>query len=390
METNSHPTKPRISAVVFKPPPVDNGDASRSRQATVAGESESLKGKRKAAEIKKDDTSGSASEIGMMSYLYHRTMVTRATENYLAAKKVKTHHNGLEVGGEAEVLVVEDSDRGSSPLTELSPSSLASPPSHLPEAPPTSVSQDLAIPAQILTPAPVRQSETGPTPSRCQTTEEGNSVEELGSELDTPHTVLEPLPNLDMDLVLTPKSSPVASGSRKVEEKPSISIDRKPKLKGKKKGASEFTMDNALRDKRLQAVGPDFEVDNDRIRHQHAGSISRATMSSIFGGNPQRMICYISAEKKRIHGFTSPLLFPNRNFNPLLPTKIGERGLLFRLDQNLQEWVDNEGGVGPYHLMMHHTSDDYCYFGVYQFVRVDPVTRDEWLAQTSQVWPFSF
>ncbi|KAF9789763.1 hypothetical protein BJ322DRAFT_555503 [Thelephora terrestris] len=188
-----------------------------------------------------------------------------------------------------------------------------------------------------------------------------------------------------MDSVLTPKGFPVASGSHKAEQKVSVSIDNKPKLKGKKKGASEFTMDNALLDKRLLAVGPDFEVDNDRIRHQHVGLISRATMSRVFGGNPQRMISYLSAEKKQAHGFTSPLLFPNRNFNPHLPTKIGERGLLFRLDQGLQEWVDNEGGVGPYYLMMHHASDDYCYFGVYQFVRVDPVTKDEWLAQSSLV-----
>ena len=156
---------------------------------------------------------------------------------------------------------------------------------------------------------------------------------------------------------------------------------------GKKKSGTEsrFTMDDALRDKRFLAVGPDFEVDNDRIAHQQVGPNSRATMSQIFGGNQQRMISYPSAEKRRMHGFTNALLFPNRSFNPLLPTKLGERGLLFRLDHKLEQWIDNEGGVGPYHLMMHHRSDDYCYFGVYEFVRVDPLTKGEWLALPSEV-----
>ena len=169
------------------------------------------------------------------------------------------------------------------------------------------------------------------------------------------------------------------------------STGKKPRLKGKGKGkkkadpGTQFDMDETLLDRRLAAVGPDFEVDNDRITHQQVGPNSRATMSYIFGGNQQRMISYPSPEKRRGHGFDSALLFPSRSFNPLLPTKIGERGLLFRLDQKLERWMDNEGGTGPYHLMMHHSSDDYCYFGVYKFVRVDPVTKDEWLEQLPQV-----
>lgn len=205
---------------------------------------------------------------------------------------------------------------------------------------------------------------------------------------NTPHTILEPLPTLDHRLASSASSSkgpPVVSRPIKNEEKASINIDKKPKLRGKKKGASDFTMDDALLDRRLSAVGPNIEVDNDRITHQHVGPNSRATMSLIFGGNPQRMISYPSSEKKRMHGFNSPLLFPSYDFNPLLPTKLGERGLLFRLDQKLEQWVDNEGGVGPYHLMMHYASNDYFYCGVYQFVKVDPISRDEWLAQSSRV-----
>ena len=144
-------------------------------------------------------------------------------------------------------------------------------------------------------------------------------------------------------------------------------------------------MDEALLDRRMLAVAPDFEVDGDRITHQQVGPNSRATMSYIFGGNSQKMISYPSPEKRRAHGFDSAMLFPNRKFNPFLPTKIGGRGLLFRLDHKLDQWVDDEGGVGPYRLMMHQTSNDYCYFGDYEFVRVDPVTRDEWKNQPLQV-----
>jgi hypothetical protein len=203
-------------------------------------------------------------------------------------------------------------------------------------------------------------------------------------EPNTPHIVLEPLPALDPDLLLTLNETLVVTGSHEDEEKPSVGFDGKPKLKnkGKKKVPADFAMDGVLLDRRLSALGSDFGVDNNRITHHQVGPNSRATMSYIFGGNRQKMISYPSPEKTRVHGFTHPLLFPNRKFNSLLPTKIGERGLLLRLDQKLDKWVDTNAGVGPYHLIMHRTSEDYCYFGVYQFVRVNPVTRDEWLAQT--------
>ena len=184
-----------------------------------------------------------------------------------------------------------------------------------------------------------------------------------------------------------PPSRNTASGSRTVEAGIPVSVDKKPKTSRKKKYGpdSQFNLDDTLLNKRLVEVGPDFQVDNDRITHQQVGPNSRLTMSHIFGGNTQKTISYASSENRRKHGFTFAMLFPCRDYNPHLPAKIGERGLLFRLDQRLEKWSDDEGGHGPYHLMMHHWSDDYCYFGVYEFVRVDPVTKDEWLAQIPQV-----
>ena len=305
---------------------------------------------------------------------------------------MKTQHSRQEA--DVEVLVIEDSERDSSPLTELCSSPTIPPLAHAPLPPGIQRTSDanphtppsLSLhpnPASTPTPAPSHRPEVGPALLRDRT----QRPEEPRSEPDT-HTILEPLPALDLESVPIPTGSLATTESRANGAKPPVSADKKPKLKGKKKAGpeSQFTMDDALRDKRLLAVGPDFEVDNDRITHHQVGPNSRATMSRIFGGNPQRMISYPSPEKRQAHGFTSALLFPSRNFNPLLPTKIGERGLLFRLDQRLVQWVDNEGGVGPYHLMMHHTSDDYCYFGVYEFMRVDPVTKNEWLAQSSQVY----
>ena len=263
--------------------------------------------------------------------------------------------------------VVEEPDRCSSPLTELSSPS-PEPPS--PPVPSTSINNALDKPTQPS--APARQSQLTSLPLRDGESEPG-----------IPHTVLEPPPILDNNPDLSSKDPPESSG----EEESSIGTNKKPKSKGKgkEKDAPGFTLGDSLLDKRLSAVGPDFEVDNDRITHQHVGLNTRATMSYIFGGNPQRMISYPSPKKIKKHGFKRALFFPSRNFNPLLPTKIGERGLLFRLDQGLKQWIDSEGGSGPYHLMMHHTPRDYCYFGVYQLVRVDPVTRDEWLAQKTQV-----
>jgi len=317
-------------------------------------------------------------------------MTVQAIERDLPTKRMKTYHSiqGVD-SGVHEVVVVEDSERASSPLTELSSSPLIPP---LTDAPPPKIpwtphAHPRIPPVPAPRPASVRQPESELVPLGERATVPGVDLEEPRSKPDTPHTVLEPLPNLDLKLVPASMGSLVTSGSRTGEAKPSVGTDKKPKLKGKKKGGpdSQFTMDDVLLDRRLLAVGPDFEVDNDRITHQQVGPNSRATMSYIFGGNPQRMISYPSPEKRRAHGFTSALLFPSRKFNPRLPTKIGERGLLFRLDQKLEQWVDNESGVGPYHLMMHHASDDYCYFGVYEFVRVDPVTKDEWLVQSSQV-----
>ena len=309
------------------------------------------------------------------------------------------------------MLVIEDSERASSPLTELSSSSPTLPLANLPmphgipgisrpnprtlptpssnpsDVPPTPVGQEAGNSIPAPTPAPVHQPELESVSLNDQIHDLEADLEEPRSEPDTPHTVLEPLPALDPEPVPVPTGSHATSKSRADNAKPPVGTNKKPKLKSKKKGGpeSQFAMDDALRDRRLLAVGPDFEVDNDRITHHQVGPNTRTTMSRIFGGNPQRMISYPSPEKRRAHGFTSALLFPSRNFNPLLPTKIGERGLLFRLDQKLGQWVDNEGGVGPYHLMMHHASDDYCYFGIYEFVRVYPVTMDEWRAQTSQV-----
>ena len=270
-----------------------------------------------------------------------------------------------------------DFERDISPLTELSSSS--------------------SVPLLISTAAPPRRPETPrPNPSvppvsvhdpEALLWELTPEPERPRSEPPTPHIVIEPLPAPDPYPVPAPVPFLAASGSRTDEAKASVSTEKKQKIKSKKKGGpdTQFNMDDALLDKRLLAVGPDFQVDNNRITHQQVGPNSRATMSYIFGGNPQRMISYPSREKGRAHKFSSALLFPSRRFNPFLPTKIGERGLLFRLDQKLEQWVDNEGGSGPYHLMMHHTSDDYCYFGVYEFVRVDPVTRDEWKTQLPQV-----
>ena len=181
----------------------------------------------------------------------------------------------------------------------------------------------------------------------------------------------------------------MASGSRTDEQKALVDTTKnsksKSKLKGKKKGNLDFTMNDALLDRRLLEVGPNFQVDNNRITHQQVGPIYRATLSDIFGGNPQRVISYPSPEKRRAHGFAHALLFPRHDFNPSLPTKIGECGFLFRFDKKLEEWVDEQDGVGPYHLMLHNASNDYCYFGLYGLVRVDPITKDEWLAQSSQV-----
>jgi len=333
-------------------------------------------------------------------------MTAAAVEHCSPVKKMKTHHipRKIDTKLDDDVLMYEDSDRWGSPLTELSsPSPIPAltdaappperpntshpnpppPPSHPSGGPPTIVSQKVDNPTPARTPVPLHKlrmlRDPAPKP--------GVDKEIPRSEADIPRAVPEPLPAPDPSRVPASTASLAASGSRPDEAKPPVTIDRKPKANRKKKYGPDyqFNMDDTLLDRRLLAVGPDFEVENDRITHQQVGPNSRATMSHIFGGNPQRMISYPSPEKRRVHGFTFALLFPSRKYNPHLPTKIGERGLLFRLDQKLEKWSDNEGGNGPYHLMMHHSSDDYCYFGVYEFVRVDPVTKDEWLSQLPQV-----
>ena len=326
-------------------------------------------------------------------------MTAQAIEHHSPIKKVKTSHTRQKIN---EVVVVESFDRDLSPLTELSstssvpPSAGAPPPPECPETPRPNPRRSPALPlfpplppihfTRTVYKPPVQEPEQEPAPL-WDTPEPEVNLRRPRSEHCTPQIVLQSLPALDPGPVHAPAPYLVASGSRTDEAKASVNTDKKYKLKSKKKGGpdTQFNMDGALLDRRLADVGPDFEVDNDRITHQQVGPNSRSTMSHIFGGNPQRMISYPSPEKRRTHGFKSALLFPSRRFNPFLPTRIGERGLLFRLDQKLEQWVDNEGGSGPYHLMMHHASDDYCYFGVYEFVRVDPVTRDEWLDQLDQV-----
>lgn len=79
-------------------------------------------------EIKGAKSSGSESEIGTGEQFgtLHRLIVNQVIENYLAAKRVKTHHE-QEAYNEVEMVVSEDSDGDSSPLTELSSLSSANP-----------------------------------------------------------------------------------------------------------------------------------------------------------------------------------------------------------------------------------------------------------------------
>ena len=306
-------------------------------------------------------------------------VTTRAVGFHSPAKRSKTHHTSQEVDDKVsdEVVEIEDFERWGSPLTELS------------SAPHTPPLPDAASPVESpATPHPNPRSSAHPSPHPSNVLPAF-----IGREVDdpalapTPATVQKQagrqVPEPGVGRLPAWPASLVASGSRTADAGASVSTNKKLELKGKKKHGPDhdFNMDDALLNKRLVAAGPNFDVENDRITHQQAGPNSRATMSHIFGGNPQRMISYPSAEKRRIHGFGSALLFPSRKHNPYLPTKMGERGLLFRLDQGLERWTDDEGRSGPYHLMMHHTSEDYCYFGLYEFVRVDPVTKDEWLSQ---------
>ena len=339
-------------------------------------------------------------------------MTAAAVEHCSPIKKVKTHHTPQKridnkIDDDDDILMFDD-ERWGSPLTELSsaspvpplttpapppgrpdtshakPRSSPPPPSRPSGIPPTVIAQRVVNPTPAPAPVPVQKQR----PLREQLPRPGVEREIPRPEAELPRAVPEPLPTPDIGRVPASTTSLAASGSRQEEPKATaVSTDKKPKLNRKKKYGPDyqFNMDDTLLDKRLLAVGPDFEVENDRITHQQVGPNSRATMSYIFGGNIQRMISYPSPEKRRVHGFNFALLFPSRKYNPHLPTKIGERGLLFRLDQKLEKWADNEGGSGPYHLMMHHSSDDYCYFGVYEFVRVDPVTKDEWLSQLPQV-----
>lgn len=311
-------------------------------------------------------------------------------EHFLSTKRAKIHHDSQEADNEVEVLVIDDSERSTSPLTEMS----SSPMDPLPDVPSNQNPAGLLTGPHTRPTPPFHPSSTRPArASRSTPKGPGGDLKELGSESSTSDTALKALPTLGSNSPAS-KASSMTSGSGAGEEKMLVSIDKKPKLKGKKKGASDF-LDDALLDRRLLAVGPDLEVDNDRITHQHVGPNSRKTMSKIFGGSRQRMISYPSPEKRQAHGFNLALLFPNRAFNPFLPTKLGERGLLFRLNQELEQWADlqaphDDDNVGPYHLMMHHGTDDYCYFGVYKFLRVDPVTKDEWLAQEPQVCHTAF
>ncbi|KAF9646086.1 hypothetical protein BDM02DRAFT_3189147 [Thelephora ganbajun] len=92
----------------------------------------------------------------------------------------------------------------------------------------------------------------------------------------------------------------------------------------------EFVMDNALLNRRLSKLGPNFQVDNNRTTHPRIGSNSRANMK-------------------------------------------------------LEEWVDDRGDKGPYHLFLHRSSEDYRYFGLYDRVWIERVSRDEWLSQSDKV-----
>jgi len=98
----------------------------------------SLKDKQKAAEQNNDGPPHSKVELGSVAaqtFLLRTLMTVQPTEHQIPTKKMKTYHNSHEI--KKEVLVIEDSEHGGSPLTELGSSiSLTDVPS-IPELPET-------------------------------------------------------------------------------------------------------------------------------------------------------------------------------------------------------------------------------------------------------------
>ena len=130
----------------------------------------------------------------------------------------------------------------------------------------------------------------------------------------------------------------------------------------------------------LDCLGSPFQVNTAEITHNNIPA-THADLSAIYGGRlgptPK-----IAPEKLASHGFDH-WMTPKMEFHPFLPPRPGWPGLMFRPDDECEEWCP-EGGT-EFRVVLKREPRFIEYVGQYEMVRLGDITGDEWKQQPAKV-----
>ena len=143
---------------------------------------------------------------------------------------------------------------------------------------------------------------------------------------------------------------------------------------------NDFQMDESRLFRSLNCLGHPFHVKMNKITH-NVIPLTWRDISAIYGGKAG-LVPKISSKKLETHGFDH-WLTPNLEFHPFLPAQPGWPGLIFRLDEDIEEWRPKEGN--EFRVVVRKEQHCYEYIGQYEMVRLDDITSDEWEQQLAEV-----
>ena len=146
--------------------------------------------------------------------------------------------------------------------------------------------------------------------------------------------------------------------------------------------SNDYQMDEDDRINCLNCLRPLFHVNAADLTHNSIQA-TRSDLQRIYGGGPG-IAPKLSAKNLAKHSYDSWLL-PNVDFHPFLPARPGWPGLIFQLDDDLEEWKPDKGT--EFRVIVKKEPHFLEYVGQYEMLRLGDVCGEQWKKQPTEVIP---